>query len=362
MYRLRVPSITTMVPTRFVLCVPYKLGWCSNPLQNNILFLSYINSAIAYVNSTAMYGNDVSVLQTNISSLMDQFTPNTTYDAGVVAGYKAIYNTTATVILNSPIGQIELLFMNSDSNGDIGITAALQHPYSHGRIYINSSNPMDYPVIDPNYLDNPAGKSWFCYQHTSSPRLICLKDYQILLDGLKLARRVGETDPLMSNLTSETAPGSSVQTDEQWLDWLRESASSEYHPSSSCAMLPREQGGVVDANLRVYGLSNVRVADASVPPMALSTHLMASTYGLAEQASNIIRAFYDDSASSTQPDSNSTSSSSTSSTHRSSADSSNTTDSTRSNSSNCHRSPSLLHVWMPFLIIAAHVLAFNLSL
>lgn len=57
-------------------------------------------------------------------------------------------------------------------------------------------------------------------------------------------------------------------------------------------MLPREQGGVVDANLRVYGLANVRVADASVPPIALSTHLMASTYGLAEQASNIIRAFY----------------------------------------------------------------------
>jgi hypothetical protein len=48
--------------------------------------------------------------------------------------------------------------MNSDSNGDIGITAALQHPYSHGRIYINSSDPMDYPIIDPNYLANPAGK------------------------------------------------------------------------------------------------------------------------------------------------------------------------------------------------------------
>lgn len=57
-------------------------------------------------------------------------------------------------------------------------------------------------------------------------------------------------------------------------------------------MLPREQGGVVDANLRVYGLSNVRVADASVPPIALSTHLMASTYGVAEQASIIIREFH----------------------------------------------------------------------
>lgn len=57
-------------------------------------------------------------------------------------------------------------------------------------------------------------------------------------------------------------------------------------------MLPQDQGGVVDANLRVYGLANVRVADASVVPIALSTHLMSSTYGVAEQASNIIRAYY----------------------------------------------------------------------
>lgn len=57
-------------------------------------------------------------------------------------------------------------------------------------------------------------------------------------------------------------------------------------------MLPRELGGVVDANLRVYGLGNVRVADASVVPISLSTHLMASTYGVAEQASSIIRNFY----------------------------------------------------------------------
>lgn len=93
-------------------------------------------------------------------------------------------------------------------------------------------------------------------------------------------------------LTNETTPGSSVQTDDEWIEWLRKSAGTEFHPSSSCAMLPEKQGGVVDANLLVYGLSNVRVADASVIPIALSTHLMSSTYGIAEQASDIIREFY----------------------------------------------------------------------
>lgn len=93
-------------------------------------------------------------------------------------------------------------------------------------------------------------------------------------------------------LTNETTPGLSVQSDDDWIEWLRKSAGTEFHPSSSCAMLPEKQGGVVDANLLVYGLSNVRVADASVIPIALSTHLMSSTYGIAEQASDIIREYY----------------------------------------------------------------------
>ncbi|RJE24530.1 Dehydrogenase [Aspergillus sclerotialis] len=248
--------------------------------RSNPLFLTYIDDAVAYVNASVLYGDKAQEQQKNILAGIEQYAPKTTSDEGVSEGYKAICNTTASKIFSSPTGQIELLFMNSDGDGSIGITAALQHPYSHGRIYINSSNPLDYPVIDPNYLNNPA-------------------DYEILRDGLKLARRLGETDPLASTLTGEKSPGSAVKTDDQWLDWIRESASTEFHPSSSCAMLPRELGGVVDANLRVYGLGNVRVADASVVPIALSTHLMASTYGVAEQASDIIRKFHQRKSSST---------------------------------------------------------------
>ncbi|CRG84226.1 Alcohol dehydrogenase [acceptor] [Talaromyces islandicus] len=243
------------------------------PQKNDTLYLSYIDSAIAYVNATALFGDEVDTLQQNILSNITQYSPNTTYDAGVVAGYQAIANVTASNILNSTVGQIEILYMNSDANGDVGITAALQHPYSHGRIYINSSNPLDYPVIDPNYLAHPA-------------------DQDILVKGIKLVRRIGESSPLKSTLVKEITPGSDVQTDDDWLDWLRQSASTEFHPSSSCAMLPQEQGGVVDAKLRVYGLANVRVADASVAPISLSTHLMSSTYAIAEQASSIILATY----------------------------------------------------------------------
>jgi hypothetical protein len=109
------------------------------------------------VGASTIYGSEIDEYQSKFLASIDKYAPKTTYDDGVVAGYKAICNTTASKIFNSPTGQIEILFMNSDANGDIGITAALQHPLSHGRIYINSSNPMDFPVIDPNYFDNPAG-------------------------------------------------------------------------------------------------------------------------------------------------------------------------------------------------------------
>ncbi|OAP57251.1 hypothetical protein AYL99_07989 [Fonsecaea erecta] len=240
--------------------------------KNDPAFLSYVNSATAYVNSSVLFGNGVSGLQSSVLSEINQFIPDTSSDASVISGYKAIYGTTANTILTSPIGLIELV-IGLSTDGAIQIGANLQHPFSHGSISINSSNPLDYPVINPNYLNHPA-------------------DVEILREGVKLARRLGETQPLASSMTEETWPGSDVQTDEEWEDWLRGEVFTEFHPSSTCAMLPLEQGGVVDANLRVYGLSNVRVADASVPPMSFSAHLMSSTYGLAEQASTIIRTFY----------------------------------------------------------------------
>lgn len=124
------------------------------------------------------------------------------------------------------------------------------------------------------------------------PTLTHLADVQILREGIKLCRKIGETEPLKESMSEETWPGPDVQSDAEWEEFLRGSAFTEYHPSSTCSMLPLEQGGVVDAHLRVYGLANVRVADASVPPIAFSAHLMGSTYGIAEHASTIIRSFH----------------------------------------------------------------------
>lgn len=244
-----------------------SLYWQNGTDTTDPAFLSYVNDAVAYANSANLF-SDPSELQSTIMSQISQLAPS---DPTMAAGYEAIFKVTAETIFPSELGQIELL-LGLDVSGVVNIGATLQHPYSQGSITINSNNPMDYPVIDPAYLSHPA-------------------DIIILREGLKLARSIGNAAPYYGQIT-ETSPGTTVQTDEEWEDWLRGNFDTEYHPASTCAMLPQDQGGVVDATLNVYGLTNVRVADASIPPIEFSAHLMSSTYGIAEQASAIILADY----------------------------------------------------------------------
>lgn len=246
----------------------------SDTQRNDTMWKSFVNDAVAYLDGERIFGNGFKDFQKSVSDAMSKSTPTGTDDKNVTAGYRAIYNATSSVILPSEQGQIELLLVTSALDGTVGITAALQHPLSHGRITIPSNNPIDYPVIDPSYLSHPA-------------------DVTMLREGLKLARQLGNTSPLKDTLTYEVTPGTSaVSTDSDWEDWMRSNVATEFHPSSSCAMLPLSQGGVVDATLKVYGTANVRVADASVPPIAFSAHLVGSTYGVAETASDIIRRWW----------------------------------------------------------------------
>ncbi|KAH9853236.1 GMC oxidoreductase [Lenzites betulinus] len=247
---------------------------------NSPAFLSFINSATAYVNVTDLLGFDFAPqfrqtiadeLQSSLSSLVPS------QDATVKKGYEAIYNATLNTLLTSPVGQIEILLSLTggqvDGSNTVSIQAALQHPFSQGQIYITSNDPFAPPVIDPQYLSHQA-------------------DTILLREGLKLARKIGTTAPLSSAIGAEVTPGSAVQSDDDWDSWLANMIGTEYHPSGSCGMLPLELGGVVDADLKVYGLANVRVADASVFPIQFSAHLQAPTYGVAEQAARLIRATY----------------------------------------------------------------------
>ncbi|KAI0941000.1 hypothetical protein AcV7_003223 [Taiwanofungus camphoratus] len=242
-------------------------------------FLSFINSATAYVNFSSLLGSNASSYGSQIASALEQSAASLVPSqySEVAAGYKTIYNATQQ-LLSSSIGQMEILLSLTGSGSGaqtVAVQGALQHPFSQGRLYINSSDPFNYPVIDPGYLTHSA-------------------DLIMMREGLKLARQLGNTAPLSIAMTQEISPGPSVSTDDDWDKWLAANIETEYHPSCSCAMLPQSQGGVVDANLKVYGLANVRVADASVFPFQFAAHLQAPTYGLGEQAASMIRAAYND--------------------------------------------------------------------
>lgn len=92
--------------------------------------------------------------------------------------------------------------------------------------------------------------------------------------------------------SGEVAPGPNVQTDEDILNHIRETAIQVWHASGTCAMLPLEKSGVVDETHRVYGVQGLRVVDASVFPVIPDTHTQGPVYMLAEKAADMIKADY----------------------------------------------------------------------
>jgi choline dehydrogenase len=235
---------------------------------------SFVQSAVAYINLTTLLGGD----QAASTKLLDTLRANVTSainSAAVPDAVKQAWNVTYTSQVNniydSPVGLVEILL--ADIFGTVNMQIALQQPLSRGSILVTSADPFAQPAIDPRYLTLDA-------------------DLQLLRAGHKLARRVAAGMTAAGFLGAESQPGTAAvaDTDDAGWDWfIRQNAGTEYHPSSSCSMLPREVGGVVDKNLLVYGTRNLRVVDASVAPTSVSAHLMTATYGIAEIGADIIK-------------------------------------------------------------------------
>ncbi|KAF4167606.1 hypothetical protein CNMCM6936_004663 [Aspergillus lentulus] len=148
-------------------------------------------------------------------------------------------------------------------------------PFARGSVHIGSSDPLRFPIINPNYfmLD------W---------------DTKSYVAVAKYIRRAFESYPL-SSIVKESTPGYSVlprnASEQNWKEWVFDNNyRSNFHPVGTAAMMPREIGGVVDERLGVYGTTNVRVVDASVLPFQVCGHLVSTLYAVAERAADFIKA------------------------------------------------------------------------
>jgi choline dehydrogenase len=154
----------------------------------------------------------------------------------------------------------------------ISILPGVVRPLSRGWIRLASKNPLDKPLINPNYL---AVES----------------DLERLVQSVKIARQIFGTKAFSSWVKQELMPGPDVQTDEQLRDFVRENADSYHHQAGSCKM-GLDDMAVVDPQLRVYGVERLRVADASVMPTVPSGNCHTGILMIAEKVSDLIKDTY----------------------------------------------------------------------
>lgn len=170
---------------------------------------------------------------------------------------------------------VEIFYTVTPSTGTVGIDLWNLIVLSRGSIHVNSQNPFTQPVIEPAYFQHPL-------------------DLQLQTHATKQSRQVYGLDPLEQLVIGEVEPGlQRVPANaryQQWEDYVKNSFTSVWHPIATLAMMKEEFGGVVDSQLKVYGIENVRVIDASVLPVQLSAHLSSSLYGIVEKVVEDIRA------------------------------------------------------------------------
>ncbi|HVI87704.1 MAG TPA: GMC family oxidoreductase [Dongiaceae bacterium] len=147
-----------------------------------------------------------------------------------------------------------------------------------GTVALRSADPRDTPVINFNYFadgnDGASAKA---------------SDLDAVVAGIRFVRKMLQPLQQRGLILEEELPGSHLQSDTELAAYVRDNAWG-HHASCSCAIGPRDDGGVVDSGFRVYGVGRLRVVDASVFPRIPGFFIVSAVYMIAEKAADAILA------------------------------------------------------------------------
>ena len=152
-----------------------------------------------------------------------------------------------------------------------GMTVAIcpVRPDSRGTIMARSAEPFERPVITPNYLSDP-------------------NDGRVLVAGMKYARQIFAASTIATHSRGEMLPGPNVRTDDEMLEYARQTGTTIYHPVGTCRM-GDGPSAVVDSRLRVHGIGGLRVIDASIMPTLTTGNTNAPTIMIGEKGAQMIK-------------------------------------------------------------------------
>ncbi|KAF8988179.1 alcohol oxidase [Cyathus striatus] len=227
----------------------------------------------SHIFSPASFGSLISQAENNLTYYANLFSNgNPDLANGIIEQHKAVLdlykqNTEGVLEMNFEPGYSgPTPFASRPQRNFSTINVVLYAPLSRGRTHIVSSSPLSAPAVDPAYWSHPL-------------------DTASQVAGINLGRKTLNMSPLDSIYQGEFEPGVGVDSE----TWLRGVVASDNHETGTLSMMPQELGGVVDTQLRVYGIQNLRVVDASIIPVPISSHLSSTIYAIGEKAADMIK-------------------------------------------------------------------------
>jgi choline dehydrogenase len=170
---------------------------------------------------------------------------------------------------DATLPDVELFLTADPARGVFSVHAALMRPQSRGRVELHSADPREPPKIHAGYLAEE-------------------RDLEVLIRGLRIARRLARTEALSGYRGRELGPGSAVDNEAALRSYVREHVTTFFHPVGTSRMGSDPQA-VVDDQLRVRGLEGLRVVDASIMPTPIGGATHAAAVMIAEKGADLIK-------------------------------------------------------------------------